>query len=435
VTLSSPSDEPDNPSRGPDEDNEGLQSRPDELLATAPVYEDDLARRVQHSMARIAKPRRSPWPWIVLGLVLMAAAGLVLIVSVVSLSDSYRPPSKSGAFDEKGMPKDMVEQQMMAVPPVMFDPPPQPVDTPALAVLQRFPGGGSPGNSVVLSHDGLQVFTADRNVIIQWEKGTGNEVRRYVGHTADAGPVAVTPDGKRLFSSGRDNTVRLWDLKTGQEIRQFRQPGVLWAAAVSPDGKHVATAGEDRVIRLYGVEGGEQEGQLEGQPALVVSLAFSPDGRRLVSGAQDRSFWLWDVKTGKEVRRYQSPLPMRAVRFSPDGQRLLLGGENALLALWDLDKDQEVRRFIGHQDIVCGLAFTSDGRHLVSGGHDGTVRLWDAVSARELAHFRDDAGACNRVEVGHDGRYILVNGCQDGVPKLLQLPPAVWPRAGEIRRR
>jgi WD40 repeat protein len=33
--------------------------------------------------------------------------------------------------------------------------------------------------------------------------------------------VAVTPDGRYVVSGSADNTVRLWDLATGQEVRRF----------------------------------------------------------------------------------------------------------------------------------------------------------------------------------------------------------------------
>src|SRR5262245_19678088 len=46
-------------------------------------------------------------------------------------------------------------------------------------------------------------------------------------HGAAVNYVAFTPDGKSVLTASQDNIIRLWDLKTGKEVRRFetRQAG------------------------------------------------------------------------------------------------------------------------------------------------------------------------------------------------------------------
>jgi WD40 repeat protein len=55
-----------------------------------------------------------------------------------------------------------------------------------------------------------------------------------------------------VFASGSDKSVRVWDRETGKELAALApHKGEAYAVAVSADGKRVATAGKDRVVRLY----------------------------------------------------------------------------------------------------------------------------------------------------------------------------------------
>ena len=109
--------------------------------------------------------------------------------------------------------------------------------------------------------------------------------------------VAFSPDGTRLVSGGEDNTLRLWDVQTGQRIGQPLRGhgGDVLSVVFSPDGTRLASGGYDGTVRLWNAQNGQRIGKPmrwheKGQ---VRSVAFSPDGTRLVSGGEDNTLRLW----------------------------------------------------------------------------------------------------------------------------------------------
>jgi WD40 repeat protein len=47
------------------------------------------------------------------------------------------------------------------------------------------------------------------------------QVRQFTGHGVQLRRLALSPDGSRIASIARDNTLRLWDAKTGRELVRY----------------------------------------------------------------------------------------------------------------------------------------------------------------------------------------------------------------------
>jgi WD40 repeat protein len=71
------------------------------------------------------------------------------------------------------------------------------------------------------------------------------------GHTRTVTLVAFSPDGKQIVSRSKDNTVRRWDVTTGQQLLPALQghTNAVSSVAFSPDGKQIVSRSKDNTVR------------------------------------------------------------------------------------------------------------------------------------------------------------------------------------------
>jgi serine/threonine protein kinase/WD40 repeat protein len=318
-------------------------------------------------------------------------------------------------------------------------------------VIQFLPAGGT---LAIGASNGLVIF-------LDIERGNA---RMFRGHTERVVCLAVSPDGRWLYSGSSRGEVLKWDTSvTDQRATIVELPasdnGNLFAhhcLDYSPDGRWLAIGGKWMVFN--------------GEPA-TGELA------------------VLDAATRKIVRRIQTPEGVHACRFTLDSRQIVYGSARPLVAgrVWLADagdlaaareisvagqnlfgaaplaggsialaaSDEAVRlwspetgglvgqwrpkatRRTGESEMFSVVSSPS-GKHLLAHGEDGVVRMWDAASGRELLTAPANLGQ-EPLAVSSDGRLVVWPAANPELRRSLQeegLPfPPEFPGLDEWEER
>ena len=85
-----------------------------------------------------------------------------------------------------------------------------------------------------------------------------------------------------------NGSLQIWDAETGEKLQTLEGYGGMYAA-LSPDGKKIASSGFDGIVRIVDAESEKELHKLEGQIGSVSSITFSPDGKKIATGREDKT--------------------------------------------------------------------------------------------------------------------------------------------------
>jgi len=207
---------------------------------------------------------------------------------------------------------------------------------------------------------------------------TGNGLVSTYKHALPGDPErlwSVVPAGSgRVVSAGVDSVVRLWDVRTGECLREFRGHGGS-ISSLSAEGNRVVSASADATLKVWDLGTGACLRTLTGHSKMVTSVATT--GNLVVSGSADCTVRVWDMDTGKCLHVCKGHTEqVRAVAVLRSAH-VVSGSWDRTVRVWNLETGQ-CEHVLQGTEAVWSLA--TSGNAIVSGEASGALKMWNAAT-------------------------------------------------------
>ena len=271
----------------------------------------------------------------------------------------------------------------------------------------------------------LQKYLDEQNSLVEaWEKDNEES-------------LAAVPLGLMGDRENFDNTIRLWNVSTGEFQHTLGNTG--WVAALAfMDGKTLASSGrKDGGLQLWNADTGSR--------GRKITLSIVEDNRRVMIGAGSKYVegdrihrgplsiinGIIYVQTGGQYTMpdgevYTGPVQIypdfTAIALSPNGTRLATAKARVVdsrgsktyknVNIKVITNSDGLPYYINVKALVTAMAFSPKGTILASGSVDKTIRLWNAKTGKPRQTLEGHTAGITALAFSKDGT--LASGSDDG---------------------
>jgi WD40 repeat protein len=195
----------------------------------------------------------------------------------------------------------------------------------------------------------------------------------------------IAADGKTFMSVSKNGCIKIWNIETGELIRQFKKlEPYIGHIRISPDSKKMFIVSPGFTIDIWDIETESIIKQLKGHTDYIGSIKMSPDSTKLVSTAADLTMKIWNVETGECMKTISNIDVVKSFVISSDNTKIITGvstsipfrnsGPGNSIKIWDIVSGECIRT------IDCDEQFNSfdvspDGEKLVV-KFFGKIMIW-----------------------------------------------------------
>ena len=254
------------------------------------------------------------------------------------------------------------------------------------------------GAAVALAREGVPVEVADWPKVPSAENALAFAVESYssalirpivgfVGHEGTVQGAQFLAEETQVLTWSYDGTARLWDARTGEQLKVLRHDAAIRGARVSANSKTVLTWSFDGTARIWNLAGSGQPIILHHDDVLV-GASFSADEKRVLTWSYDGTARLWDASSGAQIAVMKHAGPVLAAMFFDKDSHILTRSFDNTVGIWETGSSKQLFK-LSHEGVEHAL-FLPDQRRLLTWGHDKSVLLWDSATGKQLMRLTHD---------------------------------------------
>ncbi|RMJ21164.1 protein transport protein LST8 [Aspergillus sp. HF37] len=244
-----------------------------------------------------------------------------------------------------------------------------------------------------------------------WEALSGICSRTIQHPDSQVNRLCITPDKRYLAAAGHSN-VKLYDIKSTNPnpVMTFEgHTNNITGVAFHCEGKWMVTSSEDNTVKVWDTRTGTLQRNYA-HKAPVNDVVIHPNQGELISGDRAGIVRVWDL--GDNVCTHQlipeDDMAIHSVSVASDGSLLCAGNKKGNVYIWRMLQDAEMTRIVpictfqAHRDYLTRILLSPDVKHLATCSADHTAKVWnldiDYPPAKAAA-----AAAKARVKAGSEG--------------------------------
>ncbi len=234
--------------------------------------------------------------------------------------------------------------------------------------------------------------------IIIWDLTQGVIKRIILGHEKDV--LSISYLNGKLYTSGDDMTLRIWDLETGKQLKKIGPfETETDTCAIDAINNRIILGCDDGVVRIFDIKNNKLMTEIQGHHSAIKKVAVSPANGDILSAAYDQQILIWDHSSFEQKQKLKSHpgLWERSFNWSVDGKKVIAGTFDGTVLVWHAYTGEFIHE-LGDNSIAGNACFndlaSKNNQQLVLVSDDGKVRTGtlDANNAHWQSNSQPDPG-------------------------------------------
>ncbi|KAI9711376.1 MAG: translation initiation factor eIF3 subunit [Candelaria pacifica] len=294
--------------------------------------------------------------------------------------------------------------------------------------------------------DGDIIFSTSKDqVICAWYSVNGERIGTYHGHQGALWTVDVDPTTTLLASGAADNTIKLWDVKTGKCLKTWEFPTAVKRVEFNEDGTQLLGVTEKRMGHLGTIVVFDIKVDVEAEQTSERNLTITCEDSKatvagwsylskyILSGHEDGSVSQWDAKTGEMLNTiypHDADLQVTDLQWAPDRTYFITASKDKTAKIISA-RDLEVLKSFSSDTPLNTAAITPKKDFVILGGGQAAMdvttttsrqgkfeaRFYHRIFEDEIGRVKGHFGPLNTIAV-HPQGVGYASGGEDGYVRV-----------------